>query len=80
MTSVPDTDTNEPCACDNPREFRLRWLLVNGIVVRCASCGGIYHQIERPEVLGPFIEELPVSGSGEVTLTLDNSVLEHGNK
>lgn len=79
MKTTSDRTTDEQCICDNPRQFQLRRLLIHGIVIRCESCDGIYHRVENSEVFNPILDELPLSGHGELTLTLDETVLAQNN-
>lgn len=71
---------DEQCTCDNPREFRLNQLLVHGVAMKCTSCGGVYHLIDDHAVLNPLVDELPLSGPADVTLTIDGTVLDHGDE
>jgi hypothetical protein len=75
ISDTPETD--EECTCESPCEFRLKRLLVHGIVVRCESCGGIYQQIEDSEAVNPLLRELSIPEETEARLTLDDSLLRN---
>lgn len=80
MATQQDISTDEQCTCDNPREFRLNQLLIHGVEMQCTSCGGVYHLIDDRAVLDPLVDELPLSGPADVTLTLDGTVLDNGDE